>query len=112
MIEAPFSLYRVENVITEESASRGEPSSSEATPIEPATFREALDALDSDCWDNIDERGDGTIIAYPADYVQDIRTGDYSASELIIRARRPEWAARLVDCYRKGEAMKRASWSS
>lgn len=92
-----FTLYWVENVITDESASHGDYASSEPTETQPVTFREALAALNSDCWDNVDTGRDGTIIAYPADYVQDFRTGDYSASELIIHARRPEWAYRLVD---------------
>ena len=101
---APFTLYRVENIITEESATRGDYASSDPTPEESATFREALDALRSDCWDNIDLHGDGTIIAYPADYVQNVRTGEYEAAELIIHARRPHWADRLLDAY---EARKR-----
>lgn len=94
---APFTLYRVENVITEESAACGDYASSDPTPTEDADFRSALAALESDCWDNVDVRGDGTIIAYPADYAQNIRTGDYEAAELIIHARRPEWAYRLID---------------
>jgi len=96
----PFTLYRVENVITDESASRGDYASSAATPTESADLREALAALESDCWDNIDERDDGTIICYPADYAQNTRTGDWEADELIITARRPEWATRLLDYYR------------
>lgn len=105
MRAAPFSLYRVENVITDESASRGDYASSEPTESEDASLRDALDALDSDCWDTVDVSGDGTIIAYPADYVQSMRTGDYSASELIISARRPEWGVRLYDLW---SARKRA----
>jgi len=97
---APFTLYRVENVITEESARIGDYASSEATPVEPADLREALDALMSDCWDSIDERGDGSIIAYPADYVQNLRTGEWEAAELIIHSRRPEWSERLMALYR------------
>jgi len=96
---APFTLYRVENTITEESASRGDYATSEPTPETPADLREALDALRSDSWDNIDLTGDGTIIAYPADYTQNTRTGDYEAAELIIHARRPEWADRLLNLY-------------
>ena len=96
---APFTLYRVENTITEESASQGDYASSDPTPEEPATLREAVDALNSDCWDHIDERGDGTIIAYPADYSQDMYSGEWEASDLIIKARRPEWAERLMACY-------------
>ena len=96
---APFTLYRVENTITEESAAEGDYASSEASPEAPADLRSALDELLGDCWDSIDARGDGTIIAYPADYEMDIRTGEYSAEELIIHARRPEWADRLLNLY-------------
>ena len=60
----------------------------------------ALDALESDCWDNIDERGDGTLICYPADSRMDPRTGAYEQTQVIVKARRPEWTTRLVDCYR------------
>jgi len=101
--EAPFTLYRVENVITDESASRGDYASSDPTPKEPATLREAIEALQSDCWDNIDMTRDGTIIAYPADYSQNIHTGEWEAAELIIHARRPEWAERLLDAYNAAE---------
>jgi hypothetical protein len=94
-----FSFYRVENVITEESAADGDYASSEPTEVEETDFRGALDALESDCWDSIDERGDGTVICYPADYAQDFRTGDWEASELILKARRPEWADRLMAVY-------------
>jgi hypothetical protein len=100
MKDAPFTLYRVTNVISEESSKRGDYESSEATEPTGADFRETLDALNSDCWDNIDQRGDGTIICYPADYSQDIQTGDYEADTLIIKARRSEWADRLLSFYR------------
>lgn len=109
MNAAPFTLYRVENVITEESSRRGDYASSDVTETEPASLREALAALESDCWDNIDLRGDGTIIAYPADYVQDLHTGDYSASELIIHSRRPEWSDRLLNVWetrRRAQGMR------
>jgi hypothetical protein len=96
---APFTLYRVENVITTESAKRGDYESSEPTETEDADLREALDALDSDCWDNVDLNGVGTIICYPADYSQNYRTGAWEADQLIIHARRPEWAERLLDVW-------------
>lgn len=96
---ALFTMYEVENVITEESSEGGDYASSEATPAEDATFREALDALLGGCWDNIDSTRDGTIIAYPADYNQNYRTGAYEGSELIITAKHPHHAERLLDCY-------------
>ena len=71
----------------------------DAGAVEPCSFREALDALEGGCWDNMDERGDGTIIAYPADMVMDIATGVYESTQLIIKARRPEWADRLIAYY-------------
>jgi hypothetical protein len=94
-----FTLYTVENVITEESAAHGDYASSDATEEHGASLREVIEALESDCWDNIDERSDGTIICYPADYVQNYRTGEWSAEELIIHARRPEWADRAMALY-------------
>jgi hypothetical protein len=75
---AKFTLYRVEDIITEELWQAGDYASSKESEKKPATFREALDALHSDCWDTIDERWDGMIICYPADYQQDYTNGDYS----------------------------------
>jgi hypothetical protein len=108
MQTSPFTLYRVENVITEESAEHGDYDSSEATPTENADFRDALVALDSDCWDNVDVRQDGTIIAYPADYTQNYRTGAYEGSELIINSRKPHWGIRLYDFWSARNSRARA----
>jgi hypothetical protein len=68
--------------------------------IEPTDLRGALDALNSQCWDNLDAHGDGTIIGYPADSHMNMRTGADESTQLIIKARRPEWADRLMACYR------------
>lgn len=99
----PFSMYEVENVITEESSKRGDYASSEATPETPATLREALDALLDGCWDNLDG-ADDRVIAYPADYVQDMHTGAYEASELIIHGapRNIERLLALYDARKRG----------
>lgn len=104
MSATPFTMYEVENVITDESAARGDYASSDVSPEVPATLREALDALLAGCWDNLDGRAD-SIVAYPADYHQDFRTGDYSASELIVSGD-PRNIARLLDLY---DARRRAA---
>jgi hypothetical protein len=93
-----FTYYHVHNVISDESATRGDYASSERTNTSGAGLKKALELLNSDCWDNVDFNGD-TIICYPADYRQDATTGDYSGSQLILTARRPEWAERLMDIW-------------
>jgi hypothetical protein len=103
---APFSMYEVENTITEESAGYGDYASSETSPEEPATLREALDALLNGCWDRVDGRADGRadcVIAYPADYEQDMYSGDWSGTEVIINGP-PRQITRLLNLY---EARKR-----
>lgn len=99
MQDPPFSYYRVDNVITDESAAVGAYASSEPTDTTDTDLRGALDALESDCLDNIEQSRDGTIICYPADYHQNMRTGDYEASELIIHTRHAHWADRLLSLY-------------
>lgn len=63
-----------------------------------ASFREALKALRRGCWDSIDWRND-ELIAYPADWHQDLVTGAYDSETLVIRARREEWMDRLARAY-------------
>lgn len=106
-MRARFELYRVTNVISEESSRRGDYASSEASDTVTVDLREAVDALLGDYWDNLDERED-TVIAYPADYVQDYRTGDWSADQLIIRADNPANLERLMACYHAARAAERA----
>ena len=76
-------------------------------PVEPGDLRAVIDALESDCWDSLQESGDGTVIGYPADYAQDMRTGEYSADHVIVKG-----SARNVDralaLYRAREAARRA----
>lgn len=99
---APYYIATIAETITEESAAHGDVASSELSDDSPATLREALDVLQQGCWDSIDWRHN-ELIAYPADWHQDFRTGDHDAETLVIRARRPEWLDRLYNCYtRKG----------
>lgn len=49
-------------------------------------LRGAIDALDSDCWDNVDERGD-EVLLYPADHHQDMRTGEVTGTTVAISGR-------------------------
>ena len=97
MTYAPFTMYEIENTISEESASRGDYASSDASVEAPATLREALDALLDGCWDNVDAHADA-VIAYPADYDQNYRTGEWSATQVVIHGA-PRQIARLLDLY-------------
>jgi hypothetical protein len=98
---APFTVQLVERTITFIGEDQHEDEYDEGT-VEPADLRAALDALNREYWDDIDLRGDGTIIAYPADMHQDIRTGVYESTQVIIKARRPEWADRLIALHEAG----------
>lgn len=93
-----FSIATISQTITDESAARGDYAISEMSEFESADFREALDALRCGCWDNVDWRA-SEVIAYPADYEQNIRTGAYEADTLVIRTERPEWLNRLATAY-------------
>jgi len=97
-----FELVEVENVITEESAREGDYASSEATEPVMIDLRTAVDAMLNGCWDNVDARGDGTIILYPADYSQNMRMGDWEGTELILRADSPMNGERLYACWGRG----------
>jgi hypothetical protein len=97
MAATPFTMYEIENVITDESSAEGDYASSDASPEEPATLREALDALLYGCWDNVDGSS-GSIVAYPADYHQDMHTGDYVGFEVIINGD-PRNITRLLALY-------------
>lgn len=66
---------------------------------EPASLADVLDAFDSQCWDHADDRGDGTLILYPADSTTNLRTGADESTQLIVKARRPEWMARAIALY-------------
>ena len=68
-------------------------------PQKKADLREAIDALESNCWDNVDARGDGTIICYPADHPMNMRTGAYEGFQIIVKADKPHNANRLMDLY-------------
>lgn len=95
-----FTIQLVERTITwADDDSEDYTDEHEAGTVEPAELREALDALEHGCWDSIDEYGDGTIIAYPADMHQDMHTGAYESTQLIVKAARPEWADRLMALY-------------
>src|SRR3954451_1927468 len=54
---------------------------------EMATLTEAIDALCSDCWDNVDVSGykaESTLMLYPADWQQDFRTGEVTHTDIAI----------------------------
>lgn len=98
-----FTVQEIERTITHHDDETHDDEYDEGT-IEPASFREALDALEGGCWDNLDVHGDGTLIAYPADMTMDPATGSYESTQLIVKARRADWLDRLLDVYeaRKG----------
>jgi len=96
-MKARFTLHWIEEVITDESAANGEAASSKMDEGESVDLREAIDALRNGCWDNVDVRP-AELIAYPADWRMDMRTGDYEASTLVIKGS-PKDIGRLVDCY-------------
>lgn len=102
-----FELVTVTNVITEESAAVGDYASTDQSEPTQVDLRGAVDALMSDHWDNIDAR-DVDVIAYPADYVQDYRTGAYAADTLIVRADSPANLERLMSCYAAARVAERA----
>jgi hypothetical protein len=65
--------------------------------------RNAVDALNSNTWDNIDERYD-CVICYPADSSMNIRTGDYESFQIIIHGAEKDlehlmsyWNAKKID---------------
>lgn len=95
---AHFTLYEIAETITDESARRGDVATSEASDPEPVTFREALEALRGGVWDNLDARA-SEVIAYPADWRQDFRTGEYAAETLVIRADDPRNLERLLAAF-------------
>lgn len=92
-----LAIATIHETITDESAAVGDVASSDMSDAEPVSFRDALDALKQGCWDNVDWRAT-EVIAYPADWHQDMRTGDYDADTLVIRG--PEHQlARLARAY-------------
>lgn len=79
-------------------------------PPAPASLRDALDALESQCWDDIDDRGDGTLILYPADGSLNYRTGEEIRETVIIKGSERN-VRRLVRCYagqRSSDPVRRA----
>ena len=99
----PFAIATIEEVITEESSRSGDVASSDMSPDTPCGVREALADLLDGCWDHVDWR-DSEVIAYPADWHQNYRTGDYEATTLVVRASDPRNLERLARLYdaRKG----------
>ncbi len=93
-----FAIATIEEVITEESAREGDVASSDMSADDPCGVREALAALLDGCWDNVDWR-DTEVIAYPADWHQDMFTGDYDATTLVVRANDPRNLERLARLY-------------
>lgn len=79
-----FEVTYVVETVTEESAREGDVASSDVGLPESVDVRGALDALESQCWDLVDDRGDGTVILYPADSTQDMRSGDWESTQVII----------------------------
>jgi len=76
----------------------------DSAPSEQATFTEALDALNGDYWDNIDERST-EVICYPADQHQNIRTGAYTCTHLVISGKAQD-LKRLMACYSRLNNLK------
>lgn len=79
-----FELTYVLETITEESATEGDVASRDVDGPTAVDVREAIDALESQCWDSVDDRGDGTVICYPADSHQDLRTGEWESTQVIL----------------------------
>ncbi len=100
MKQAPFTYYIVEEEIRWTGEDEYPDIESEVSETVEADFNDALQQLRSQCWDNIDERGDGTVICYPADGSIDYRTGFETRTQLIIQGRQPHWTERLVTYYR------------
>ena len=96
---AKFSIATIEERLWWESDEPDTDPSQESDMSEfaPADLRDALDALERGCWDNIDWRA-SELIAYPADQHL-LRDGIYESETLVIRARRPEWLDRLASAY-------------
>lgn len=102
-----FTLTEIENTITEESAEHGDYASTDVGEAEPVDFRQALDALLNGCWDTVDLDGHGQIIAYPADYDQDSRTGEWSGTTVVITPRVVEHGERLLEVWASTAAQRR-----
>lgn len=66
--------------------------------VEPANLREALDALRSQCWDDMDNHGDGTLVLFPADQRMNAQTGAYESTHLIVKGE-PHNIERLLRFY-------------
>jgi hypothetical protein len=96
-----FTVQRVTEYITQESSERGDYDRVDEGAVEATDFRGALEALRSDCWDTIDQSGD-TLICYPADAHQDMRTGEYDLTQVIVKARHASWIDRLMRAYEGG----------
>jgi hypothetical protein len=61
---------------------------------------QALDAMHSDNWDNVDEQHN-SVICYPADSDHNFRTGEITQTHVVVEADRPENMRRLVNLYDK-----------
>ena len=94
-----FELTYVVETITDESAAEGDVASRDVDGPESVDVRGAIDALESQCWDSVDDRGDGTVICYPADSTQDYRTGDWESTQVILKGD-PWKVARLMRHWR------------
>jgi hypothetical protein len=109
-----FTVKRVTEIITFHRLPDGDTGHEieyDEGDTEPACLNDALGALEWGCWDSVDCRGDGSIIAYPADRSIDYRTGIEEGKQVIIHADTPENAVRLVDLYdarRKAKDARRA----
>lgn len=100
-MDAKFTTQLIERTVTwADDESEEYTDEDDAGLIEPADLSDVLNALDSQCWDHIEEYGDGTVICYPADSHHNPRTGSHESTQLIIKARRPEWADRALRLYR------------
>jgi len=109
MKNAPFTVQEIERTIAwATDGSEDYTDTCDEGPVVPSDLRAAFEAMQSQYWDSVDQRDDGTIILYPADSRQDMFTGAYESTQVIIKARRPEWADRLVALYEARRERERA----
>lgn len=65
-------------------------------------LRDALHALDSQCWDDVDQQSE-TVICYPADWHTDPRTGVVTHTDVAIEADNERNLERLMNIWEGGE---------
>lgn len=96
-----FTVQEIERIITFHGEDGEYDNIYNEGRIAPSDLEDAINALESNCWDNIDERED-TVICYPADSHQNYRTGDYESTQIIIKGA-PKDVGRLMNYYHAKE---------